>query len=204
MKKILGITVLGGLIAALSPTVAFAHCDALDGPVVKAARMALESRDVMKVLPWVGADRADEVRAAFDRTLRVRAAGGDALALADTWFFETLVRIHRTGEGASFDGLTPAGQAAPLVIAVDKTLEAGSADDVVALVATHVTAGVKEHFEHAREAKAHAGESVEAGRRFVAAYVAYVHYVEGIHQAALGAAGHGAAAATAPSAHVHK
>ena len=33
-------------------------------------------------------------------------------------------------------------------------------------------------------------DSVEAGREFVAAYVEYVHYVEGLHQAAQGAGHH--------------
>lgn len=203
MKTPLRLSLIAALLLGVSPTIARAHCDALDGPVVKAARAALDGRDVTKVMPWIGAEHAADVRAAFDRTLRVRAAGGEAQALADTWFFETVVRLHRTGEGASFDGLKPAGQAAPLIVAVDKTLETGSADALVARVAEHVTTGVREHFARANEAQAHAADGVEAGRRFVAAYVAYMHYVEGLHAAALGAAGHGTANAAPPASHQH-
>jgi hypothetical protein len=204
MTTSLRLSLFVALLLGVSPTIARAHCDALDGPVVKAARAALEGRDVAKVMPWIGAEHAADVRDAFERTLRVRASGGDALALADTWFFETVVRLHRAGEGAPFDGLKPAGQTAPLVVAVDKTLEAGSVDALVARVSEHVSAGVREHFTRANEAQRHAADSVDAGRRFVAAYVAYMHYVEGLHQAALGAAAHGSAATTAPTGHQHQ
>jgi hypothetical protein len=34
----------------------FAHCDTLDGPVVAAARQALQQRDVTPVLKWVNAE----------------------------------------------------------------------------------------------------------------------------------------------------
>ena len=185
-RTMLKVALQAGLAVVVSCGLAYAHCDALDGPVVKAARAALDSRDVTKVLPWVAAAGEAEVRAAFDRALEVRALGAEARALADTWFFETVVRIHRAGEGAAFEGLKPAGHIDPFLVAVDETLETGVADDLLAKVTALVGSGLRERFLHAREARTHAGESVDAGRRFVAAYVDYVHYAEAIHQAALG------------------
>jgi len=201
MKTFARVLLMLGLVTAVSQATAHAHCDALDGPVVKAARAALEAGDVGPVLQWVALEREAEVREAFERTRRVRAAGGDAEALADTWFFETLVRIHRAGEGASFDGLKPAGSAEPFVLAVDRTLASGSVDELAARMAAHVAAGVRERFARAHEAQAHAGHNVEAGRRFVAAYVEYMHYVEGIHRAVAGAGAHGTGTEAAGHAH---
>jgi hypothetical protein len=40
----------------------FAHCDTLDGPVVEAARVALETGDIDAVLIWVQAEHEPEVR----------------------------------------------------------------------------------------------------------------------------------------------
>ncbi len=188
MGKMVRMLVLVGLAAAVAPATASAHCDALDGPVVKAARAALEARNVTTVLAWVPAEREADVRDAFNRTLQVRGFGPEAQALADLWFFETLVRIHRAGEGAPFDGLKPAGQIEPLVAALDDTLDTGgTVDGLLAKVTAHVSGGVRERYLRARDARAHADESVEAGRRYVAAYVEYQHYVEALHQAALGA-----------------
>ena len=89
---------------ALSGIVSAAHCDTMDGPVVAAARVALEKGDIAPVLKWVKPEREKEIRAAFARTLSVRAGGPEAKELADMYFFETLVRVHRAGEGAPLHG----------------------------------------------------------------------------------------------------
>lgn len=182
-----------GLVAALllQPVTASAHCDALDGPVVQAARAALEKNDVNLVLRWVPMDREPDVRAAFARTVQVRAMGHDARELADEWFFETLVRIHRAGEGEPFEGLKPAGHIEPFVNAVDQSLATGNADAVVAEVTAHQSQGIRERFARARSARLQADSSVEAGRAYVAAYVDYLHHVEALLKTAeTGAAAH--------------
>lgn len=186
MMRTAKVLAAAALLMLVQPAMAFAHCDAVDGPVVRAARAALAARDVTPVLRWVQPEREAEIKAAFTRTLDVRTLGGGAEALADTWFFETVVRIHRAGEGAPFDGLKPAGQIEPILSMADGTLEAGSVDTLLGRVTAHVSRGVTERFERARAAKAHANESVDAGRRYVAAYVEYLHYVEGLHRAAAG------------------
>jgi hypothetical protein len=82
----------------------------LDGPVVKAAQRALDTRNPAFALIWVQATDEPEIRTAFERTLAVRGLSPQAKQLADRFFFETLVRVHRAGEGAPFTGLKPAGR----------------------------------------------------------------------------------------------
>ena len=162
------------------PIQAFAHCDTLDGPVVIDARSALDKADITPVLKWVKADDEPELRAVFAKTLAVRKLDPAAKELADTYFFETLVRIHRAGEGAPYTGLKAAGTVPPPIVKADQSLEKGNVDELATAIGNHAEAGVRERFKHALEAKKHAGESVVAGRDFVAAYVTYVHYVEGV------------------------
>jgi Family of unknown function (DUF6448) len=108
----------------ITPTRVLAHCDGLDGPVVKAAQRALETKNPALVLIWVQAEDEAEIRTAFDQTLAVRALSPAAKGLADRFFFETLVRVHRAGEGASYTGLKPAGRdLGPAIPAFDKALE---------------------------------------------------------------------------------
>ncbi|HQP56810.1 MAG TPA: DUF6448 family protein [Syntrophorhabdus sp.] len=171
---------------------ASAHCDTMDGPVVKAAQKALDSGNVNLVLVWVQKKDEAEIKSAFQKALAVRKLGPQAKDLADMYFFETLVRIHRAGEGAPYMGIKPAGtDMGPAVIGADKALETSSIDPLVKLVQGKVTQGIHEHFEKAMKLKKNAGKSVEAGREYVEAYVTYVHYVDGIYGAASGKAGHG-------------
>jgi hypothetical protein len=201
------ITLASVLVGAglMFPHTARAHCDTMDGPVVLAAKAALEKKDVTPVLKWVKQDAEAEIKTAFIRTLAVRTKGPEAQQLADQFFFETLVRVHRAGEGAPFTGLKPAGtELGPAIEEADKALDSGSGEKVAKLVSDEAAAGIRRRFAEAREKKAHVDHNVEAGREFVADYVEYVHYVEGLYQAAQAAGGHhdgGHEAALAEAAH---
>lgn len=196
---------LAGLAALALPAAAGAHCDTLDGPVVAAARAALAAGDVTPVLPWVQPDHEAAIRSAFERTLAVRVASPAARELADEYFFETLVRLHREGEGFPYTGLQPDGAPiAPAIRAADAALASGNADALVEELSTAVAAGVRERFAAARAAQAHAGHNVAAGRHFVATYVALTHYVEALAALAEGHAAHAEPASAAPPApHAH-
>ncbi len=168
-------------LALLTTPKALAHCDTLDGPVVQDARIALNKGDVTPVLKWVKKDSEKEVREAFAATLKVRSLSDDARKLADMRFFETLVRVHRAGEGEPFAGLKPAGPIDPGFVAADKALSEGSVTELSDDIAKSMQTGLRKRFADVLEKKKHAEESVEAGRAYVAAYVEYAHYVEALH-----------------------
>lgn len=163
---------------ALAAGEARAHCDALDGPVVRDARLALERGDPTPVLKWVEPEGEAEIREAFRAALAVRAKGDEARQLADRYFFETLVRVHRAGEGEGFTGLKPAGSVDPGIAAADRALESGSATHLSQELSARLVDGVATRFRRAVQLKQRAGDSVEAGRAYVAAYVDYIHFVE--------------------------
>jgi hypothetical protein len=168
-----------------------AHCDGMDGPVVKAAQAALESGNVNHALIWVQKNDEPEIRRAFERTLAVRKLSSDGKALADQYFFETLVRIHRAGEGEPYTGLKPAGRdLGPAIPAADAALARGSAEGVVELLTHAVQHAVVGQFEAARSKREFSADNVTAGRDYVAAYVTFLHAVERMHQATQPRAGH--------------
>ena len=179
-----------------------AHCDALDGPVVTDARAALESGDLAPVLKWIAAEDEAEVRAAFEQTLAVRRQSAEAQNLADRYFFETLVRLHRAFEGEPYTGLKPAGQNHGASIhAADAALESGDLGALKEMILHDVEHGLAERFEAARHARAHADHHTEAGRDFVHAYVEFVHYAKRLHENANSDAAHSAAQPGAGHAH---
>jgi hypothetical protein len=95
---------------------------------------ALEAEDVDLVLPFVKADSEDEIRAAFTRARKGR-RDPDAREVADLYFFETVVRVHRRGEGAPYTGLKPAGlDVGPVIPVTERAIETGSADELIALL----------------------------------------------------------------------
>jgi hypothetical protein len=191
MKLSLALAAVGAACLVLSPRSAHAHCDTLDGPVVKDARVALESKDATPILKWVRLEKEGEIREAFQHALTVRALGPEARALADRFFFETLVRVHREGEGAPYTGLKPAGTAIdPSIAAADTALDTGAVEPLVKLLTAEVDKGLRHRFAEAGEARKHAAESVEKGRQYVAVYVEFMHYAERLLLNATSAASH--------------
>jgi hypothetical protein len=179
------------VILAFGPAPVFAHCDGMDGPVVTAARKALEAGNVNLVLIWVRKPDEADIKKAFERTVAVRKLNPQAKELADTYFFETLVRVHRAGEGAPYTGLKPAGRdLGPAIPAADNALQDGSVEPLVKLLTEAVRHGVHEHFAAANAKKAFDKNDVEAGRKYVQVYVPFLHYVERIYGATK-APGHG-------------
>jgi hypothetical protein len=162
----------------------FAHCDTLDGPVVKAAQKALETGNVDLVLIWVQDDDEAAIKEAFTQTLAVRKLSVQAQDLADRYFFETLVRVHRAGEGASYTGLKPAGlDLGPAIPAVDKALETSSLEPLLKLLSDAMQEAVSERFKEVMAKKDYSPDDVQAGREYIKAYVEFLHYIEGIYKA---------------------
>ena len=186
------VLVLGVLAAWLSaPLVGpvFAHCDSTSGPVISEARAALEKGDVSPVLKWVKNEAEGEIRTAFAKAVAVRTKGPEAKELADQYFLETLVRLHRAGEGAPFTGIKDE-PAEPIVAMADKALADGSTDGMIKKISGHMEEAIGERFKRVVEARKYKDKNVEAGREFVEAYVTYMHYVEGIHTAIMSAGVH--------------
>lgn len=196
------------LVAAANLTLiapASAHCDAVDGPVVTAAAVALQTGDVTPLLKWVPAAEEAAIRNAFSDARKVRTQGPEARRVADLHFYEALVQVHRASEGAPFTGIKRAGAIQPAVAAADSALESGNIDPLIAEITGAVEHGIRERFQAARSTRATADRTAGDGREFVAAYVQYVHHLEKLHDVATASPAHGGTAPpeAAPASHAH-
>lgn len=172
------------LLAAMRPVRVQAHCDTAEGPAVKDGRKALETGNLNYALKWIPADGEAELRDVFEKALKVRPLGVEAAELADRLFLETMVRIHRSGEGVGFTGIQPEGtQIDPVVKAADEAIALGSDADLLPLVPEERRAELDERFQSALAIKDFDVDDVAAGRRYLAAYVSFFKYAEGeVHE----------------------
>jgi len=166
------------------PRQVLAHCDGMNGPVVKAAQKALEAGNVNLVLIWVQKKDETEIKKAFQKTVAVRKLNPQAKELADMYFFETLVRLHRASEGAPYTGLKPAGRdLGPAIPAADKAIEAGSVRALLKLLTDALADGIRDRFTEVLAKKKFRQDDVEAGREYVKVYIEFLEYVERLHEA---------------------
>jgi hypothetical protein len=160
-----------------------AHCDTMAGPVVKAAQEALRTQNVNFVLIWVHENDEAEVKDKFRQTLAVRQLNRQARELADNYFFETVVRLHRGGEGEPYTGLKPLGtDLGPIIPLADKSLTAGSAEKLLKLFPAASRADIQVRFQEALRRRQFKTNDVLAGREYVKAYITFMHYVEKLYE----------------------
>ena len=168
------------LLAALKPVTVQAHCDTAEGPAVKDGRKALETGNINYALKWIPADAEVELRDVFEKALKVRTLGAEAAELADRLFLETMVRIHRMGEGVGFTGIQPVGtQIDPVVKAADEAIALGSDADLLPMVSQERRVELDKRFQGALAIKDFDVDDVAAARRYIAAYVTFFKYAEG-------------------------
>lgn len=188
MLLVVGVVVVGVaalaaasvVLALVVPHPARAHCDTMEGPTVADGRRALESGNVNHALKWIGEPHEAELTKAFELARRVRDLGDDARELADQYFLETLVRLHRAGEGAPYDGIKPAGT--PIedaVVAADRCVATGSMEPLEGMFSEAELQELRERFDRVLATKDFDVDDVAAGRRFIAAYVDFFHFAEG-------------------------
>ena len=164
-------------------TPALAHCDTMDGPVVKAAQQALAKRNVNLVLIWVQAKDEAEIKQVFTEVLAVRKLSRQAQRLADKYFFETLVRIHRLGESEPYTGLRPAGtDLGPVIPVADQALASGSIDSLVKLFPETAKAEIRSRFAETIAKKNFNKNDVEGGRQFTSSYISFMHFLEHLYE----------------------
>ena len=167
------------------------HCDTRDGPVVKAAIKALETGNPNYVLIWIPKESEKELRNIFAKTLKARKAGKDAQEVADDWFFENAIRLHRAGEGAVYTGMKPAGLSeGPVVPMAEKAIENGNSGETISFILATVEDDLNERFHHVMEKKTYDVDNVAAGREFIAAFIGWVVYSHHLYMSVKGAGGH--------------
>jgi hypothetical protein len=168
----------------------YAHCDSYDGPTINDATKALETNNVNLVLKWVTPEQESEIIALFHKTYSLRNGDKEIYEIVEKHFFETLVRLHREAEGASFTGLKPAGTTKMIVQLSDKALENNNIDDLLDKLNTHIGKVIKDKYERVVALEKVKNDSPQKGREYVEAYVDYTHTIEAIHDITEQGGGH--------------
>lgn len=167
------------------------HCDTLDGPVVTSAKLALEKENVNLILPWVPKEAEEELADCFKKTLAARVLGQEAQEVADHWFYETTVRLHRAGEGASYSGLKPAGlDWGPVVRKAERAVEIGSVEDFIPFLSQMVELEVSKKFNDVKLKTDYDVDNVSDARQYIDAMLEFILFTHHLYKFATAGKGH--------------
>lgn len=138
--------------------------------MVQGALQALDTRNVDEALRFAPEDAEAEIRAVFDKALEAREAGPAAREVADAYFAETVVRLHRTGEGAPYTGLRPVGlDVGPVIPVAERAIETESVDELVNLLSEVLHHETKRRFDHVMDLKERSDRGLPELREYTGA-----------------------------------
>jgi len=170
------------IIPFLTPFI-LAHCDTMDGPLVADIKKSLKSKNIMPVLKWIKKSDEEEIKNIFERVLSFSKENSEQKELLDLYFIETVVRLHRKGEGAPYNGLKPSGfPIDPIIKKGDLSITNGKVDDLAELLSKEIKIKIKNKFEKAWALKKNANLDIEIGRKYTEAYADYIHFIESLHK----------------------
>ena len=159
------------------------HCDALDGPIILAAKRAINDINVLHILPWVPAEAEQEVRDAFEDVMHAREQGPDLCAIADRWFFETVVRLHLQSEGKPFTGLKSAGSGMSTALTVaEQSIETGDLRELAALLRENGEFALEQHFDYVKATAGHDPRDVSAARKHIRAVLDLLYLADTLYR----------------------
>ncbi|MFX1470697.1 MAG: DUF6448 family protein [Promethearchaeota archaeon] len=164
----------------------------MDGPVVMAAKNALSQKNINLILPWVPEEAEEELEVMFKRTLTIREKGEESAELADHWFFENTVRLHRMGEGKGFTGLKPAGlDWGPIVPKADKAIENEDPNEVIDFIKKTIEDKLREKFQKIIDQKNYDKNDVKKARKYVHAMLDFTLFSNHLYKFIIAGKSHG-------------
>lgn len=159
------------------------YIDSIDGPVVKAAEKALDMEDVKYVLPYVSSEDEEEIKDSFERTLVVRELSGEAAELADYWFFETTVRLHRREEKKTYTGLKSSGTDwGPIIPKIDMAIETENLNELLKYLLNFIREDISSRFDDLLSKKDYDLSDVEDARDYINAREEFIEYTKKFYE----------------------
>lgn len=184
------VTFFLGMMMLVFSLPSFAHCDSYDGPVIQDALKALNKEKATFVMKWIDKEHEAEISSLFNKTVKLKKGDAEVYKIVEKHFLETLVRLHREGEGAPFTGLKPAGSTTPIVQMADKSIENKEVKTLLTNLNKHIQKEITEKYEKVNALSKVKDNSIEEGRAYVLAYVEYTHTLEAIEAVLAHGGGH--------------
>ena len=167
------------------------HDDTTNGPVLKAAKLALETGNVNYVLIWFPEESENKLKNLFEKTFCERRAGKDVQGVAIDWYFATLSRLHRDRERALYTCMKPNGlDVSPVVPKAERAIETGDAEEIIGVVPKTMEGELRQHFHYVMEKRNYDVNNIIAGRAYVAAFIDFIEYLHNLNTSTSGEVGH--------------
>ena len=121
--------------------------DPHDGPVMRAAKMALETGNANYVLIWVSEKSENTLKNLLEKTCCERSSQKNMQNRALDWYFETVNRLHLANRRRLYTCKPGGLDESPIVLKVERAIETGNFEEIRSVIPDTHAGEVKQRFQ---------------------------------------------------------
>jgi hypothetical protein len=167
------------------------HYDTRNGPVMKAAKIALETGNVNYVLIWVPEESENQLKNLLEKTFCKRRDGKDVQDVTIDWYFKTVSRLHRSGERVLYTCIKSEGlDENQIVVNLERAIEIGDVEEIMGGIPNTREGNLRQRLRNVMDKRNYDVNNIAAGRAYVSAFIDFIVYVHNLSASIPGEEGH--------------
>jgi len=152
-----------------------------NGPVIIAAKKALETGNPNYVLIWVPEESENTLKNLLEKTFCERSTRKNIQNRGIDWYFESVNRLHFTCRWPHCPGMTSDGSDMKMIVSmVERAFETGNCEEICGVLPIAHTAEVKLRFHNVMNKRNYTVDDIAAGRAYVSAFIAFIAYLHNL------------------------
>lgn len=146
-----------------------------NGPVMRAAKMALETGNVDYILIWVPEESANTLKNLLEKTCCERTTRRKARNHSVEWYMQTINRLHSEYfRPHDLNISTKTAEERRTILQVEKACETGNFDEIATVMQVTSDEEIRRRFNEVLDKSDYDVDNIAAGRAYVSAFTDFI------------------------------
>jgi hypothetical protein len=157
-----------------------------DGPVISAAKRALETGNAHYILIWIPEESENTVKNLLEKAYCERYTQKNAYNHIVDWYFETINHLHSVHYGPyNLTISTKAPEEKTIIFLVERTCESGNFEEITTVIQDTPSGEMRQRFNDVMKKRNYGVENIAAGRVYVSAFTDFIAFVNNLRSGSL-------------------
>ena len=153
-----------------------------NGPVMRAAKMALETGNANYILIWVPEESENTLKNLIEKTCCERSSRKNIQNLAINWYFQTVSRLKYANGWPHCPGMkSERSDEKPIVLMVERAIETGNIEEIIGVIPCTHAGDVRQRFHHVMDKRNYNVDNIADGRAYVSSFIDLIVYLNNLY-----------------------
>ena len=156
--------------------------DPQNKPVIKAAKMALETGNANYILIWVPEESENTLKNLIEKTCCERSSKKNVQNRAIDWYFAIVNRLYyANGWPHCLGTKSERSDEKPIVLVVERAIETGNVEEIIGVITDTLAGDVRQRFHNVMDKRNYSIDNIAAGRVYVSSFIDLIVYLNNLN-----------------------